>query len=176
MPTTPFILLPTICVQYNPMSDIRSYAHDHRRGQAVVKRILGGTCTGHLVRDFSCGSHADAGKHPRCWVHLLRDLHARTEAPADARWWSGGRRPCGRAMRGCTSRLRQARRRARCGTLSWERGRMGGAWRTRGRRSMRVRRWPSGGCGMQTSGFSLCWWQDGARTTIWRSAACDHWW
>lgn len=54
---------------------VRSYEYDHSRGQAVVKRILGGTFSGHLVSDFYCGYNAYAGKHQRCWVHLLRDLH-----------------------------------------------------------------------------------------------------
>jgi transposase len=29
----------------------------------------------HLVSDFYCGYNEYAGKHQRCWVHLLRDLH-----------------------------------------------------------------------------------------------------
>jgi hypothetical protein len=62
---------------------IRYYEYDHSRGQAVVKRILGGRFDGHLVSDFYCGYNAYAGKHQRCWVHLLRDLHALKEAQAD---------------------------------------------------------------------------------------------
>ena len=54
---------------------IRYYDYDHSRSQAVVKRILGGTFTGHLVSDFYCGYNEYAGKHQRCWTHLLRDLH-----------------------------------------------------------------------------------------------------
>jgi len=54
---------------------VRYYEYDHSRGQAVVKRILGGQFTGHLVSDFYCGYNEYAGKHQRCWVHLLRDLH-----------------------------------------------------------------------------------------------------
>jgi hypothetical protein len=48
--------------------------------QAVVKRLLGGRFHGHLVSDFYCGYNAYAGKHQRCWTHLLRDLHALKEA------------------------------------------------------------------------------------------------
>jgi len=33
------------------------------------------------VSDFYCGYNGYAGKHQRCWVHLLRDLHALEEAP-----------------------------------------------------------------------------------------------
>jgi transposase len=62
---------------------VRYYEYDHSRGQAVVKRILGGRFDGHLVSDFSCGYNAYADKHQRCWVHLLRDLHTLKEAQAD---------------------------------------------------------------------------------------------
>ena len=54
---------------------VRYYEYDHSRGQAVVKRILGGRFDGHLVSDFYCGYNEYAGKHQRCWAHLLRDLH-----------------------------------------------------------------------------------------------------
>jgi transposase len=63
---------------------VRYYAYDHSRGQAVVKRLLGGQFAGHLVSDFYCGYNVYAGKHQRCWVHLLRDLHALKEEQADA--------------------------------------------------------------------------------------------
>jgi len=55
---------------------VRYYEYDHSRGQAVVKRLLGGQFAGHLVSDFYCGYNVYTGKHQRCWVHLLRDLHA----------------------------------------------------------------------------------------------------
>jgi hypothetical protein len=35
------------------------------------------------VSDFYCGYNAYAGKYQRCWVHLLRDLHALKEAHSD---------------------------------------------------------------------------------------------
>jgi transposase len=59
---------------------VRYYEYDHSRGQAVVKRVLGGQFAGHLVSDFYCGYNEYAGKHQRCWTHLLRDLHALKEA------------------------------------------------------------------------------------------------
>jgi hypothetical protein len=62
---------------------IRYYEYDASRGQHVVRRILGGQFKGHLVSDFYCGYNGYAGKHQRCWVHLLRDLHALKEAQAD---------------------------------------------------------------------------------------------
>jgi hypothetical protein len=62
---------------------VRYYDYDHSRGQAVLKRILDGKFNGHLVSDFYCGYNEYAGKHQRCWVHLLRDLHALKQAQAD---------------------------------------------------------------------------------------------
>jgi hypothetical protein len=46
----------------------------------VLKRVLGGKFTGHLVSDFYCGYNEYAGKHQRCWTHLLRDLHELKQA------------------------------------------------------------------------------------------------
>jgi transposase len=59
---------------------VRYYEYDSSRGQPVVRRMLGGAFTGHLVSDFYCGYNIYAGKHQRCWVHLLRDLHALKQA------------------------------------------------------------------------------------------------
>ncbi len=59
---------------------VRYYEYDHSRGQAVVKRLLGGCFHGHLVSDFYCGYNEYAGKHQRCWTHLLRALHELKEA------------------------------------------------------------------------------------------------
>jgi len=61
---------------------LRYYEYDHSRGQAVVKRILAGQFKGHLVSDFYAGYNEYAGKKQRCWVHLLRDLHALKQAHA----------------------------------------------------------------------------------------------
>lgn len=63
---------------------VRYYEYDVSRSQAVVKRFLNGQFRGHLVSDFYCGYNDYAGKHQRCWAHLLRDLHNLKEAhPAD---------------------------------------------------------------------------------------------
>jgi hypothetical protein len=59
---------------------VRYYEYDPSRGQQVVRRILGGQFHGHLVSDFYRGYNGYVGKHQRCWVHLLRDLHALKEA------------------------------------------------------------------------------------------------
>jgi transposase len=64
---------------------VRYYEYDPSRAQAVVKRIMGGQFSGHLVSDFYVGYNDYPGKHQRCWVHLLRDLHTLKEAhPQDA--------------------------------------------------------------------------------------------
>jgi len=58
---------------------VRYYEYDRSRAGAVAKRLLGSTFTGHLVSDFYGGYNIYAGKHQRCWVHFLRDLHALRE-------------------------------------------------------------------------------------------------
>jgi transposase len=64
---------------------VRYSEYDPSRAQAVVKRFMGGQFSGHLVSDFYCGYNDYAGKHQRCWAHLLRDLHNLKEAhPHDA--------------------------------------------------------------------------------------------
>jgi transposase len=76
---------------------VRYYEYDPSRGQAVVKRILDGEFAGHLVSDFYCGYNDYAGKHQRCWVHLLRDLHAlKEEQPQDGevQRWAEALRAC----------------------------------------------------------------------------------
>ena len=54
---------------------IRYYEHHFSRGQDVVRKILGDEFDGHLVSDFYAGYNDYAGKHQRCWIHFLRDLH-----------------------------------------------------------------------------------------------------
>lgn len=63
---------------------VRYYEYDRSRAQTVVKRILNGQFTGHLVSDFYGGYNVYAGHHQRCWVHLLRDLHTLKQAHGDA--------------------------------------------------------------------------------------------
>jgi transposase len=61
---------------------MRYYEYDHSRSRLVVKRILGGVFQGVLSSDFYDAYNVDAGKHQRCWVHLLRDLHTLKERHA----------------------------------------------------------------------------------------------
>ena len=64
---------------------VRYYTYDPSRGQAVVKRMVHGQFSGHLVSDFYAGYNTYTGKHQRCWVHLVRDLHTLKELhPSDA--------------------------------------------------------------------------------------------
>lgn len=61
---------------------IRYYEYDHSRSQAVVRRLLGAQFTGVLSTDFYAGYNGYLGRHQRCWVHLLRDLHELKEEHA----------------------------------------------------------------------------------------------
>ena len=61
---------------------VRYYEYDASRAGAVAKRILGAAFQGHLVSDFYAAYNSYAGKHQRCWVHLLRALHEVREAHA----------------------------------------------------------------------------------------------
>jgi hypothetical protein len=64
---------------------VRYYEYDGSRSQQVVHRLLGGQFAGHLVSDFYGSYNVYAGKHQRCWVHLLRDLHNLKEHHAQDR-------------------------------------------------------------------------------------------
>jgi len=54
---------------------VRSYTFDHSRGQQVVEAFLGEGFRGVLGSDFYGAYNVYRGRHQRCWVHLLRDLH-----------------------------------------------------------------------------------------------------
>jgi hypothetical protein len=60
---------------------VRYYHYDHSRAGEVARTVLG-DFAGHLVSDFYGGYNAYGGKHQRCWVHLLRDLHDLKKAHA----------------------------------------------------------------------------------------------
>jgi len=76
---------------------VRYYEYDPSRAQAVVKRFVNGEFSGHLVSDFYCGYNDYAGKHQRCWAHLLRDLHTLKQAhPSE-----GAVQPWAQAVRAC---------------------------------------------------------------------------
>jgi transposase len=63
---------------------VRYFEHSRSRGHAVPKHILGPAFRGWLVSDFYSAYNLIPGHHQRCWVHLLRDLHAlKEEHPED---------------------------------------------------------------------------------------------
>ncbi len=59
---------------------VRYYAYDPGRSHFVPQRVLGPDWRGCLVTDFYAAYNPIPGHHQRCWVHLLRDLHALKEA------------------------------------------------------------------------------------------------
>jgi hypothetical protein len=69
---------------------VRYYEYDPSRGAGVVQRLLHGFA-GILSSDFLGSYDIYAGRHQRCWVHLLRDLHElkeRQAADADVVAWA----------------------------------------------------------------------------------------
>jgi FtsZ-binding cell division protein ZapB len=62
---------------------IRYYVYDRSRGQQVVEGVLGEEFAGVLGSDFYGAYNVYAGRHQRCWVHLLRDLHDLKEEHPD---------------------------------------------------------------------------------------------
>jgi transposase len=62
---------------------VRCFLYDRHRGQAVVARQLGESFQGVLVSDFYGAYNWYAGRHQRCWAHLLRDLHTLKEEHGD---------------------------------------------------------------------------------------------
>jgi len=72
---------------------VRYFEFDRSRSHRVARRILGANFLGWLVTDFYAAYNLIPGRHQRCWVHLLRDLHALKEAhPAHAEvlQWAAG--------------------------------------------------------------------------------------
>jgi hypothetical protein len=61
----------------------RCFLYDQHRNQAIVERVLGASFQGVLVSDFYGAYNWYAGRHQRCWAHLLRDLHTLKEEHAD---------------------------------------------------------------------------------------------
>jgi hypothetical protein len=74
---------------------IHYYHYEKSRESWVIKNLLGNSFTGHLSSDFYAGYNIYPGKHQRCWVHLLRDLHKLKqiypEDKAVQKWASGVR-------------------------------------------------------------------------------------
>jgi transposase len=74
----------------SPETPIRYYHYDPSRGKTVVEALLGETFGGVLVSDFYAAYAVYLGRHQRCWVHFLRDLHElrqkHPEDPSVAEW------------------------------------------------------------------------------------------
>ena len=64
------------------LAAVRYYAYSPSRSHHVAQRLLGERFRGVLVSDFYAAYNLIPGRHQRCWVHLLRDLHKLKEAPA----------------------------------------------------------------------------------------------
>jgi len=64
-----------VCSTGGGAEPVRYYEYDHSRSQAVAQRLLGAQFAGVLSSDFYVGYNRYLGRHQRCWVHLLRDLH-----------------------------------------------------------------------------------------------------
>jgi transposase len=54
---------------------VRYFEFARSRSHLVPLRILGAKWRGWLVTDFYAAYNLIPGRHQRCWVHLLRDLH-----------------------------------------------------------------------------------------------------
>lgn len=69
---------------------MRYFEFAHSRSHLVAQRILGAQWRGWLATDFYAAYNLIPGRHQRCWVHLLRDLHAlkqEQEANAEVVSW-----------------------------------------------------------------------------------------
>lgn len=63
---------------------VRYYEYNASRNHYVAQYLLGPRFRGVLVSDFYSAYNLIAGRHQRCWVHLLRDLHKLKEEHAEA--------------------------------------------------------------------------------------------
>ena len=63
---------------------VRYYEYNASRSHHVAQHLLGSRFRGVLVSDFYAAYNLIPGRHQRCWVHLLRDLHKLKEEHAEA--------------------------------------------------------------------------------------------
>jgi len=61
---------------------VHYFVYHQTRANRIPQGVLGLHFAGHLVSDFYGAYNVIRGPHQRCWVHLLRDLHALKEAHA----------------------------------------------------------------------------------------------
>lgn len=62
---------------------VRLFQYSRSRAGAVAERLLGETDEGVVVSDFYSAYDRLQRMQQRCWAHLLRDIHALTEAHPD---------------------------------------------------------------------------------------------
>jgi transposase len=58
---------------------VRYFEYRKSRSGEIVTELLGQDFEGTLVSDFYGGYNRMMGRHQRCWVHLLRDIHESKE-------------------------------------------------------------------------------------------------
>ena len=90
---------------------VRYFVYDHSRAGSVPAEVLGEQFGGITVSDFYGGYNAVGAVRQRCWVHLLRDLHALTQAhPEDegVQAWARAVRSVYDAARAFQEQARQA--------------------------------------------------------------------
>ena len=79
----------SFCTPEDAAEPLRYYHFEKSRAGAVVESVLdlnaseGREFGGVLVSDFYSAYNAHLGRHQRCWVHLLRDLHDLKERHPD---------------------------------------------------------------------------------------------
>jgi len=66
---------------------VRYLLYHRSRASAVPEQVLGRDFAGVVVSDFYSGYSPLPCRRQRCWVHLLRDLHARCEQHPPWRGW-----------------------------------------------------------------------------------------
>lgn len=81
------------CFLWSFSTPTHCYVTAGSRAKGMVDTVLGPDCTGVLVSDFYAAYDHYDGWQQKCWVHLLRDIHALVRAnPADERLahWADG--------------------------------------------------------------------------------------
>lgn len=96
----------------------RYYLFRRTRAASVVREVIGEEFEGVLVSDFYAGYNIHEGRHQRCWVHLLRDIHElkqRHAGDAEVLEWAAAVRAVydkAKAYAGPSARLTQVEQQA----------------------------------------------------------------
>ncbi len=94
---------------------LRYFVYEKSRAHTVPKSVLGEIYEGILLSDFYSAYSYHLGWHQRCWVHLLRDVHALAQGhPTEGvRIWAAKLRSLYDEAKAFRSRDPKARRRER---------------------------------------------------------------